>query len=120
MFPFSLMSDKTVLAVFGIGLAIAAFSAGALVNGWRLKTTYLEEKATLNDKIHDLESKVVTQNAAVDTLYQRSKDAELRRKQAEKYSADIVNSINKRKAVIESSTATDCEGVLKEAWEDAK
>lgn len=118
MIPLPPVGMLRIISSVAVGTAL--FSAGAAVNGWRLNASFAKEKAELNALIHDLENKVVTQNAAVDTLYIRSKEAELRRKQAEKYSADVVKSINNHKAVIENSTATDCEGVLKEAHEDAR
>ncbi len=111
-----------VWAAIGIVVAIigGSFSAGWKVSEWRMKTTFADEKATLNDKIRVLEYKLATQNAAVDILDEKTKNAIERKKLAEKYSAELVNQINKRKAVIENSTATDCEGVLKEAHEDAR
>ncbi len=111
-----------VWAAIGIIVAIisASFGAGWQINSWRMNATFADEKAHLNDKIHELESKLSTQSAAVDILDEKTKNAIERKKLAEKYSAELVNQINRRKAVIENSTATDCEGVLKEAHEDAR
>ena len=117
-----MFSGWKVWAAIGIVVAVILGSAavGATVNGWRLEAKYTKALSEKDAQISDLSSKINTQNAAVDILDEKTKNAIERKKLAEKYSADVVNRINKRKAVIEESTATDCEGVLKEAHEDAR
>lgn len=119
MIPFIPMSDKTLLAVGGILLAAAAFGAGALVNGWRLESSFSAERAELKASISDLKEKIVVQNAAVDTMYLRSKEADLRRKQAAEIHKKTLQGIDKRIETIQKSQATECDVVLKEAHEDA-
>lgn len=104
-----------VVAVLGM-----SFSAGWAVNGWRKDAAHAEVLSEKERQISDMQSKIATQNHAVDILDERSRSAKALRNLAGQYSAGLVNEINKRKAVIENTTATDCDGVLKQGWENAR
>lgn len=100
----------------GIALLVGAFAAGALVNGWRLDAGHAKEFATLTKERNDLADKIREQNHAVDTMKTLSEAADSRRKLAEEMSKAAIAKIGSRTDAVASSNATNCDGVLHEAW----
>ena len=115
---------KVIAACIGLLVAMAAAAAaGAAVNGWRLdgdhQRAIAAEKVgytTLLAQYNDLRIKTTQQNGALDLLAEKTNSADLRRHQAEKWSAGVVASTERRIAEIKASNATTCDGVLRDAW----
>lgn len=103
------------LAVLALLLAGAA-AAGATINGWRLAAEHQVELAQKVARITELEAAVATQNSATELLKAASDAAEERRQLAESMAADAVRRLGNRADVVANSRATNCDGVLKEAW----
>lgn len=116
---------RAIGAVIVLAAALATAAAGgAVVNGWRLdgdhQRAIATEKAsfaTLLAEYNDLKLSTTKQNGAVDILAVKAEASEVRRAQAEKYSAGIVASTERRIADIKASKETTCDGVLRNAWE---
>lgn len=116
MLPIPLPTTGLVKALAILFVAMAVFCAGWQVNGWRLNSKHAEAIAERDVTINDLSSKITTQNHAIDILAERKADADERRKLAEKYSAQLVNTNNRLQAVVVNSKAADCDGLLRETW----
>jgi hypothetical protein len=111
-----------VLFAAAVALAAAA-AAGAVINGWRMdgghQHAIAAEKASyalLLGQYNDLKLKVGTQNAAIDLMAEKTKAAGERRELAEKFAAEAIKGTTARQAAARNSPATNCDGVLREAW----
>ncbi len=100
----------------GITLLAGAFAAGWFVNGWRLDANHAEAIATLKQERNDLADKIREQNHAVDTMRTLSEAADSRRKLAEDLTRATIASVDRRASTAAASKATNCDGVMREAW----
>lgn len=108
---------RIIAMVIGAAIVLTAAAAGgAAVNGWRLDGEHQRAMATEKERYDDLYTKVLEQNRAVDALNASTKAADDRRKLAEGYAATLLVRINNRDQAVATSTATTCDGVLKDAW----
>lgn len=108
---------KPVLIGLAVSVALGGAAAGgATVNGWRLNAEHQREMTAEKARYDDLNEKVLEQNRAVAALAASKQAADDRRKLAEGYAASLLTRINNRDQAVASSTAVNCDGVLKEAW----
>lgn len=107
-------------AVVLIALLLAAAAGGALVNGWRLKAGHESALRMKEAAYSALKEKVTEQNAAIAALQGKTEAAEGLRKQAEEHAKEVNRRIADRSAAVGASKATNCDGVLSEAWENWK
>lgn len=91
--------------------AFAWWRASVVQEGWDSRDL------TAKVEIADLTAAIREQNRAVEAMGAAAKDADDRRKLAEGYAARIVKSLDRRAAGVASSTATNCDGVMRDAWE---
>jgi hypothetical protein len=103
-------------AVFALTVIVGSALAGAMVNGWRLERVHLKELAVKQQEYDALLDKVREQNQAIATLSAVAQNADSLRKEAEKHAAVVIKGIDKRAAAVAGSSATNCDGVLREAW----
>lgn len=103
------------LGVLAVLLAGSA-AAGAVVNGWRLAAVHQAELAVKVARITELEASIEKQNSATALLAASTEAADKRREQAEAFAADAIRRLGSRADVVANSRATNCDGVLKEAW----
>lgn len=112
---------RLIASVIALAVALALAAAGGwFVNGWRLDG---QHQRAMSDKQSDLvaeQGKVREQNHAVDLMAKSTEAADLRRKQAERFAADAIRRIDSRSESVSKSDATNCDGVLREAWEKWK
>jgi hypothetical protein len=108
-----------IAAALGVAL-LAAAAGGAIVNGWRLDGAHQRALATKQGEYDALASTVREQNRAVDALAAAKVAADERRQLAEKLAAGAIARAGARGAAAASSKATDCDGVMREAWEGWK
>lgn len=108
-----------MLAAGVVALAIG-FGGGWFVNGWRLDGQHQKAMSEKQAELVAEQGKVREQNHAVDLLAKSTEAADLRRKQAEKFAADAIRRIDSRSESVSKSEATNCDGVLREAWEKWK
>lgn len=101
--------------LFVVAMAGAA-AAGAAINGWRLDAHHQLEMTAEKARYDDLSDKVREQNRAVEVLHASTEAADQRRELAENYAAGILQRLGTRDQKVANSTATNCDGVLKEAW----
>ncbi|MGZ8339157.1 MAG: hypothetical protein ACXW2U_05530 [Telluria sp.] len=118
MNPFSL-NPLHALAAAVLALAIG-FAGGWLVNGWRLDGAHQKAISAVQADLATEQGKVREQNVAVDRLKASTDAADKRREQAEKFATAALKRIDSRSAAVSASQATDCDGVLREAWEKWK
>lgn len=106
-------------------LTVLAASAvvGAVVNAWRLDGTHQRaiavqrtDYAALLERYNTLLLRVERQNGAATLMEYKTQAADERRVQAERWAAGAVQASERRIDEIKASTATSCEGVLREAW----
>lgn len=95
---------------------VLAAGAGAVTNGWRLDAAHQRAMTAKQGEYDQLADKVREQNRGIERLAATTAAADERRKLAESYAADITKRIGNRARDVANSTATDCNGVLKEAW----
>jgi hypothetical protein len=110
--PYQLLARLALAAVLLAGAA----AGGAIVNGWRLDGVHQRALAAKDRRIGELQAAISDQNRAVEAMKLQSEAADQRRQVAEKYAADVIQRIRTRDEVVATSKATDCAGVLKEAW----
>ena len=103
-----------------VAILTAAFGAGWAVNGWRLDSAHAEQVRDLTAQVTTCQGKVVEQNHGTDLLHEKKMAADDRRNLARDMSKSILTSIEAKAVAAAASTATDCEGVLKEAHGDAR
>jgi septal ring factor EnvC (AmiA/AmiB activator) len=118
--PYRLLAHLVLAAVLLAGAA----AAGAVINGWRLDGAHqralADKDKTITQQALDyaeLKAKVADQNHKIEALEAKSTAANDRRKVAEQFAASAIKRLDTREAVVANSKATDCAGVLKEAWE---
>src|ERR1700741_1906660 len=89
------MDKLKLLAAILLVLSIlgACFGAGWAVNGWRKDVERAEGLSEKDRQISDLSSKILAQNAAIDTLKIRSDEAALRKKQAAELNKATLDSL---------------------------
>lgn len=105
------------LQLAGVAIVLAgAFGAGWMVNGWRLTAGHAREIAALTSESTNLKAKIQTQNFAVDVLNERKNAADERRRLAEVLTKAAQVGLQNRADQVAASKATDCDGVLREAW----
>jgi hypothetical protein len=63
-----------------------------------------------------LRASIDLQNSAVDAMAASTKAADDRRDMAERYAASAIKATGAREAAARASAATNCNGVLREAW----
>lgn len=108
---------KPVLIGLVVAIALGGAAAGgAAVNGWRLDAAHQKEMTAEKDRYDELSDKVREQNRAVEAMGFAKKAADERRDQAERFAAFAMQHINNRDLAVANSKATNCDGVLKEAW----
>lgn len=100
-----------------VGAMAAAGTAGWMVNGLRLDAAHQKEMAKKRDEYDALAEKVREQNRAVEAMGAAKVAADERRKTAEKFAASAIARAQGRSESVASSTAPDCSGVMREAWE---
>ena len=105
----------TGLVVLALLMAGSA-AAGAIVNSWRLDGDHQRDLAEKTRRITELEASVKDQNHAADLLQAKKDAADERRQVAETFAADALRRLGGRADVVANSRATNCDGVLKEAW----
>lgn len=116
-------ADKIKLAIALLGVVLilgCAFGAGWAVNGWRKDASHAEIVADLTDKLTACQGRVKDQNSAADLLHEKKVAADDRRKLAKEMSKSVLDVIEAKAAKAADSTATDCDGVLREAHGDAR
>lgn len=116
-------ADKLKLLVallLVVAILAAAFGAGWAVNGWRLNAEYASILASKEHEIAELKSALQTQDAEVQRAGDAKKAADDRRTLARDMSKSVLAGIDAKAAKAAASTATDCEGVLREAHGDAQ
>ncbi|WP_395406322.1 hypothetical protein ACHMW6_06520 [Pseudoduganella sp. UC29_106] len=86
------------------------------MNGWRLDANHAEAIATLKQERDDLATQVREQSHAVDKMVTLSEAADSRRKLAEDLTRATIASADRRGAAAASSKATNCDGVMRDAW----
>jgi siroheme synthase len=64
----------------------------------------------------ELRASIDLQNSAVDAMAASTKAADDRRDMAERYAASAIKATGAREAAARASAATNCDGVLREAW----
>lgn len=112
---------KLGIALLGVVFALAVvFGAGWVVNGWRLEGGHAQAIVEKDRIIANLNAAILTQNAANDLLHEKKIAADERRKLAADMSKSVLDGIEAKAARAASSTATDCDGVLREAHGDAR
>ena len=111
-----------VWAAIGIVIAIigGSFSAGWKVSEWRLDAKYTKQLSEKDAQISDLSLKISTQNSAVDILDEKTRNAKAQQKLVADLKKEFLATLGTKAEAVANSTATDCEGVLKEAHEDAR
>ena len=119
MIPISLELTKWKMIGGSIALAFvlaAAAAAGSTVNGWRLDADHQRVMAAEKSRYDALVDTVREQNRAVTAMKAASDSADERRKLAEQYASGIITRIGTRTDSVNNSKATNCDGVLSEAW----
>lgn len=104
-----------------IGVAVvaalgAAAGGGAAINGWRLDADHQRAMTAEKARYDELSDKVREQNRAVEALGAAKQAADGRRELAERYAAGIIGRIGTREQAVANSQATNCDGVLRDAW----
>lgn len=107
-------------AGIALGLVALTFGAGWTANGWRLDGAHQRALIEKQGEYDTLSSTVREQNRAVDALAAAKVTADERRKVAEKFARDAIARAGARGAAAAASKATDCDGVMREAWEGWK
>lgn len=108
---------RVIAAVAGAAIALGAAAAGgATINGWRLDAEHQRAMTEQKDRYDALSDKVREQNRAVELMQKDTAAADDRRKLAEQYAAGIINRIGTRTDAVNNSKATNCDGVLRDAW----
>ena len=113
MNPLALLAAGALCLATGMGV-------GWTINGWRLDGDHQREVASQKRQYDDLAAKVGEQNRGIDALATAAAHADERRRIAERYAGDALKRLNSRSDSVAASTATDCGGVLQEAWGNAK
>jgi hypothetical protein len=121
-----LIPEPYRIAAAGILAAIllaSAFTAGAVVNGWRLDGAHQRALAakdeTIGEKVKligELETAISNQNHAVALMQAQAASADERRRVAEQFASGTINRLGSLEEMIAGSKATSCDGVLREAW----
>lgn len=108
---------RVIAAVAGAAIALGAAAAGgATINGWRLDSEHQRAMTEQKDRYDALADKIREQNRAVELMQKDTAAADERRKLAEQYAAGIINRIGNRTDAVNNSKATNCDGVLRDAW----
>lgn len=103
------------LAALMLALA-SAVAVGAVTNGWRLNAVHLRAMTVEREKRVAIETSLLKQSAAVDKLGAEKVAADGRREVAEKFAAAAIARTRNRGAAVAASQASDCDGVMREAW----
>jgi hypothetical protein len=108
---------KVATVVLAVLLLVVITGAGM---GWWLAAA-ARDQALVNLKTEQgdnlqLRLSVRLQNSVVEQMAKSTALADDRRKKAERYAALAVKTTNARETAVRSSTATTCDGVLREAW----
>lgn len=107
-----------IIAAAALLLAIAAGGGWWLAAHDRnVARTDLVAARKAND---DLTSAIHDQNIAVAAMAAQTADAQMRRIAAERAAASALEHGATRAAAVKASTATDCAGLLNEAWKEWK
>ncbi|MCG2585525.1 hypothetical protein [Massilia sp. TS11] len=115
----SLETLQAKIIAGGLALLVtlaAGAAAGAVVNGWRLEAGHARELATKDQEISGLKAAIEKQNGAVEGLRAATEAAHGARKLAESYAQRAIGTLDQRAAAVAGTKATDCPGVLREAW----
>lgn len=102
--------------MLGAAALIVAAAGGAVVNGWRLDGAHQRALAAKQSEYDALASAVREQNHAVEAMGAAKVAADGRRQLANKLAASAIARAGARGAAAAASKATDCDGVLREAW----
>lgn len=110
------------LMLLGAGaMALAlGFGSGWTTNGWRLDGAHQRALAAKQGEYDALASTVREQNHAVDIMRVKSEGAVERGKLAASLAAGAITRAGARGTAAAASKATDCGGVMREAWEGWK
>jgi len=121
MIDIALTKYRLAAGAAALALALAgAAAAGAVINGWRLDGAHRRALSSEIDKRVAAERKLDDQTAAVARLGDAKAAADERRKVAEKFAASAIARTKDRAAAVAASQASDCSGVMREAWEGWK
>lgn len=123
----SILSEVSAVAVSGLWklgaiVTVAGAAASSAYFGYEWFMAAHDRDAARADllveqkKAADLMSAIHDHNIAISGLAAATKDATDKRAAAEKASADAIARGANRAAAVKASTATNCAGVLNEAW----
>lgn len=108
---------KVATVVLAVLLLVVITGAGT---GWWLAAAARDQALdNLKAEQHtaaQLRASIALQNSAMDEMAKRTKVADDRREVAERYTLIAIKAASAREAAARSSTATTCDGVLREAW----
>lgn len=102
--------------MLGTAALIVAAAGGAVVNGWRLDGAHERSLAEKDRQIATLRTAISDQNHAVEAMGAAKVAADGRRQLAAKLAAGAIAQAGARGAAAAASKATDCDGVMREAW----
>ena len=121
MMDVTLTKYKLAAGAAALVLALAgAAAAGAVANGWRLEGAHHRALAGETSKRTAVEKQLLEQSAAVDKLGAEKRASDERRQVAEKFAAAAIARTQSRGAAVAASQASDCDGVMREAWSSWK
>lgn len=95
---------------------ITAAAGGAVVNGWRLDADHQRAMTAEKDRYDALADKVREQDRAVEALGASTKAAQAQADLAKRYNVSLAAALDRRAAAVTASKATNCDGVLRDAW----
>jgi uncharacterized protein YlxW (UPF0749 family) len=106
------------LLAAAIWAALAWWRASVVQEGWDARDATAKVELAQKQAEYDLlAGKVIEQNRAVEALAAASAAADERRLAAERLAAGMVKALDRRAADVAASTATTCDGVMRDAWE---
>ena len=95
---------------------VAAAAGGATANGWRLDAAHQRAMTEEKDRYDALSAQVREQNRAVEVLRASTKAAQDKAVLAGRYAASLATVVDRRVSAVAASKATNCDGVLRDAW----
>lgn len=108
---------KVIAGCIALLVALAAAAAGgATVNGWRLDADHQRAMTAEKGRYDALADQVREQNRAVEVLGASTKAAQEKADLAQHYAAGLAAMVDRRAAAVAASQATNCDGVLRDAW----
>lgn len=108
---------RILAACLVAGLALAAAAAGgAVVNGWRLDADHQRAMTAEKGRYDLLADQVREQNRAVEVMGASTKAAQDQAELAKRYNVSLAAVLDRRATAVTASKATNCDGVLRDAW----